>query len=102
MRMKHEVQQANVLLLGHVSCKGCKSPQDIHKHFSHLGKEYFTHHVQGLLYDFSDFFNMPFEQPETEHDQCFSPATDSSVMNLTLPEFDRELDFHVKTPLHTD
>ncbi|KAK5081911.1 hypothetical protein LTR70_009246 [Exophiala xenobiotica] len=102
MRMKEEVQQMNALLLGHANCDGCKSPQDIQKHLSHLGNEYFSNYMQGLSsHDFSSFSNMSFEQAEMEHEHYFSPATDSS-MNPPLPEFDREPEFDVRTPMLTD
>lgn len=102
MRMKEEVQQMNALLLNHANCEGCKSPQDIQKHLSHLGNEFFAQHMQGLSHEYADFANMPFEQPEMEHDHYFTPTTDSSMMNPPLPEFDREPEFDVRTPMHND
>lgn len=102
MRMKEELQQMNALLLGHANCEGCKSPQDIQKHLSHLGNEFFAQHMQGVSHDYPSFSNMPFEQSEMEHDHYFSPATDSSMMNPPLPEFDREPDFDVRTPMQAD
>lgn len=103
MRMKEEVQQMNALLLGHANCDGCKSPQDIQKHLSHLGNEYFANHMQGLSsHSFSNYSNMSFDQAELEHDHYFSPVTDSSMMNPPLPEFDREPEFDVRTPMLTD
>jgi len=102
MRMKEEVQQMNALLLGHANCEGCKSPQDIQKHLSHLGNEFFAQHMHGIPHDFPSFNNMPFDQSDMEHDHYFSPTTDSSMMNPPLPEFDREPEFDVRTPMHTD
>lgn len=102
MRMKEEVQQMNALLLNHANCEGCKSPQDIQKHLSHLGNEFFQQQMHGIPHDFPSFNNVPFDQSEMEHEHYFSPATDSSMMNPPLPEFNREPEFDVRTPMHTD
>ncbi|KAK5085916.1 hypothetical protein LTR05_005205 [Lithohypha guttulata] len=102
MRMKEEVQQMNALLLAHASCEGCKSPEDIQKHLNNLGNEFFAQHISGMTQEYSAFANMSTDMHDLEHDHYFSPATDSSMMNPPLPEFNREPEFDVSTPMQTD
>jgi len=100
MRMKEEVQQMNALLLSHAKCEGCKSPEDIQKHLNVLGNGFLAHRMQGLSHDVFGFPGMPLdEHSDGEQDSYFSPATDPSLLNPPLPEFDREPEFDVTTPM---
>lgn len=102
MRMKEEVQQMNALLLAHANCDGCRSPEDIQKHLNDLGNEFFTQHMSSMGHDFPSFANIAVDMPEMEHEHYFSPTTDPSLLNPPLPDFDREPEFDVSTPMHTD
>lgn len=102
MRMKEEVQQMNALLLAHANCDGCKSPDDIQKHLNNLGNEFFAQHMSGMAHEFPSFGSMPVDMSDMEHEHYFSPDTDPSLLNPPLPEFDREPEFDVSTPMHTD
>ncbi|KAJ9658079.1 hypothetical protein H2198_003917 [Neophaeococcomyces mojaviensis] len=101
MRMKEEVQQMNALLLAHANCEGCKSPEDIQKHLNNLGQEFFNSHMAGLHHEFSGFGSLPVDMG-MDHDNYFSPASNQSLINPPLPEFDREPEFDVSTPMHND
>lgn len=98
MHMKEEVQRMNALLLGHATCEGCKSPDDLNKHLNALGNEFFTHHMSTMPQDFQNF-NSQMDELDNEH--YFSPGTDASL-NPPLPEFKQETDFDMCTPMHTD
>lgn len=101
MRLKEEVQQINALLLAHANCEGCKSPEDIQKHLNDLGQEFFNSHMSGLAHEYPSFSGLPVDI-NMDHDNYFSPASDLSMINPPLPDFDREPEFDVSTPMHND
>ena len=100
MRMREEVQQMNGLLLAHANCEGCQSPEDIQKHLNDLGNEFLAQHMSGIGHDYSGYNNMAGDMSDMEHEHYFSSATDAGLMNPPLPEFDRETEFDVTTPIH--
>lgn len=102
MHMKEEVQQMNALLLQHANCEGCKNPEDVQKHLNNLGNEFFAQHMQPISHDFSHFGGMNMDMHDIEHDHYFSPGGEPSLLNPPLPDFDREPDFDVTTPMHND
>lgn len=102
IRMKEEAQQMNALLLSHANCEGCKSPEDIQKHLNHLGNEFFAQRVQSIPREPYGFPNMAFDESSIDQDHYFSPTADSDLMNPPLPEFDRQPEFEVSTPMQTD
>ena len=100
MRMKEEVQQMNALLLAHANSEGCKSPDNIQKHLSNLGNEFLAHHMPGAGHDFSSF-NMSMDMDMKHEHEHYFHSTEQSL-HPPLPEFDREPDFDITTPMHTD
>lgn len=96
MRMKEEIQQMNALLLQHANHEGCKSSEDIQVHLNNMSHDFYPSHM-GIPHDFAAFGGMS----EMEQNSYFSPASDMSLMNPPLPEFDRDADFDVSTPLHS-
>lgn len=96
MRMKEEIQQMNALLLQHANHEGCKSSEDIQAHLNNMSHDFYPSHM-GLPPDFGNFGAMS----EMEQSNYFSPASDISMMNPPLPEFDRDAEFDVSTPLHS-
>lgn len=102
MRMKEEIQQMNALLLQHANHEGCKSSDDIQAHLNSMSHDFYPSHM-GLAHEFPGFSDLP----EMEQTTYFSPTSDPSLLNPPLPEFDRDADFDVSTPLnstpmHTD
>lgn len=95
MRMKEEIQQMNALLLQHANHEGCKSSEDIQAHLNNMSHDFYPSHM-GLPHDFTAFGDMS----KMEQDSYFSPASNPSLMNPPLPEFDRDAEFDVSTPLH--
>lgn len=96
MRMKEEIQQMNALLLQHANHEGCKSSEDIQAHLNNMSHDFYPSHM-GVSHDFTAFGGMS----EMDQNNYFSPASDMSLMNPPLPDFDRDADFDVSTPLHS-
>ena len=48
VRMKEEIQHINALLIAHASSEACKRPEELHKHLSQVGQDYFSHHHMGI------------------------------------------------------
>ena len=48
VRMKEEIQHINALLIAHASSEACKRPEELHKHLSQVGQDYFSHHHMGM------------------------------------------------------
>lgn len=97
MRMKEEIQQMNALLLQHANHEGCKSSEDIQAHLNNLSHDFYPSHM-GIPHEFTTAFG---GMPEMEQSNYFSPASDLSLLNPPLPEFDRDAEFDVSTPLHS-
>lgn len=107
MRMKEEVQQMNALLLTHANCDGCKSPEEVQKHLSNLGNEFFSHQMQPMGYgDYSqvNLSEMPhLVQQQGMHHNYFEQSHDGgSLASQSLPDFDGNADFEVHTPMQND
>lgn len=105
MRMKEEVQQMNALLLAHANCDGCKSPEEIQKHLSNLGNEFFSQHMSSMNYEYphmtiDDLSQMAHDSAQSDY---FTPShSGSGMLNPPLPDFDRTAEFEVHTPMQTD
>lgn len=105
MRMKEEVQQMNALLLAHANCDGCKSPEDIQKHLSHLGQEYYAQQMSNMVQTGYPAYPTDLVYYESDHamtSDYYSPVDKSGYMNPPLPDFDKESNFDISTPMHTD
>lgn len=102
MRMKDEIQQMNAILLAHANCEGCKSPEEIQAHLSHLGNDFFSSHMSMGASNFGDFSQMSFPDLSMMPDSYFASANPNPMLNPPLPEFNRTGEFEVHTPMHTD
>lgn len=104
MRMKEEVQQMNALLLSHANCEGCKSPEEIQKHLSNLGNEFFAQHMSSLNYDYPQVTlgEMSRIDPAMQNEYFGHSGAGQQMLNPPLPEFDRTAEFECHTPMHTD
>lgn len=105
MRMKEEIQQMNAILLSHANCEGCKSPEEIQKHLNHLGGEFLSQQMMSGQhfdeYPHMQLGDMPSHSEHMMQDDYFSSLSPDQ-MNPPLPEFNRNADFEVHTPMHTD
>jgi hypothetical protein len=113
MHMKEEIQQMNAILLAHANCKGCKSPDEIQKHLSHLSTDFVaTQMPTGMAQQsYSEYPQMSLDdmpsisQPTMMGDSYFGsldPDHDPGMLHPPLPDFDRSADFEVHTPMQTD
>lgn len=105
LRMKEEVQQMNALLLAHANCDGCKSPEDIQRHLTHLGHEFYAQQIASMTQPSYPAYPSDLARYEPEHtvqSGYLSPMDQSDLMNPPLPDFDRESNFDIVTPMHTD
>lgn len=108
MRMKEEVQQMNALLLSHANCEGCKSPEEIQKHLSNLGNEFFAHHMSSMNYEYppanpEEMSHMEAEYFNHNHNSSSNGSSrNSGMLNPPLPDFDRAAEFECHTPMQTD
>lgn len=109
MHMKEEIQQMNAILLAHANCKGCKAPDEIQKHLSHLSNDFLTNQMPSQMnqqpaygeYPQMSMDDMPsISQPPMMPDSYFEH--DSGMLHPPLPDFDRSADFEVHTPMQTD
>jgi hypothetical protein len=113
MQMKEEIQQINAMLLTHANCKGCKNPDEIQKHLSHLSTDFMNSHVpvsvsvSAAQSNYGDYPSMTLDEmpPGLDHAQMLNdsyfPALDAEL-NPPLPDFDRSGEFDVHTPMQTD
>jgi hypothetical protein len=116
MQIKEEIQQINAMLLTHANCKGCKNPDEIQKHLSQLSADFMTSHVpvsvSAAPSNYGDYPSMTLDEmpPGLDHAQMMSDSYfptldsehDSSLLNPPLPDFDRDGEFDVHTPMQTD
>lgn len=105
LRMKEEVQQMNALLLAHANCNGCKSPEEIQRHLTHLGHEFYAQQIASMTQSSYPAYPSDLARYEPDHtvqSGYLSPMDQSDSMNPPLPDFDRESNFDIVTPMHTD
>lgn len=113
MHMKEEIQQMNAVLLAHANCKGCKSPNEIQKHLSHLGHDFIANQLSSSMNQpsYGEYPHMsldemaPISQAPMMADSYFGTLGsehDPAMLNPPLPDFDRSADFEVHTPMQTD
>lgn len=105
LRMKEEVQQMNALLLAHANCDGCQSPEEIQRHLTHLGHEFYAQQIASMTQ--SNYPAYPadlarYESEHTIHSTYLSPIDQSDFLHPPLPDFDRESNFDMTTPMHMD
>lgn len=99
MRMKDEVQQMNAMLLAHVNCEGCRSPEGLQAHFSQLGSDFFNpQNMNNSVPNFLDYPQMDYSPLSAAQDNFFPSTTRGSMVNPPLPEFNRGAEFEVHTP----
>ncbi|EXJ84770.1 hypothetical protein A1O3_05442 [Capronia epimyces CBS 606.96] len=102
MRMKDEIQQMNAILLAHASCEGCKAPEEIQAHLSHIGNDFFNQHLTMSSQGFGDYPPLDFAELSTMPDNFLSSPSQDHGLNPPLPDFDRSAEFEVHTPLQAD
>lgn len=105
LRMKEEVQQMNALLLAHANCDGCESPEEIQRHLTHLGHEFYAQQIASMTQSNYPAYPADLAQYKSEHvaqSTYLSPINQSDFLHPPLPDFDRESNFDMATPMHTD
>lgn len=103
VRMKEEIQHINALLIAHASSEGCKRPEELHKHLSQVGQDYFSHHHMGMEGQAYSTYASLARQMQQAAGQNFpvipDPTHDPTLLNNPpLPEFNQSADFDVRTP----
>ena len=103
VRMKEEIQHINALLIAHASSEGCKRPDELHKHLSQVGQDYFSHHhfgMEGQAYSTYASLARQMQQSTASGFQMprSAPPDPTLLNNPPLPEFNQSADFDVRTP----
>jgi hypothetical protein len=103
MRLKDEVQSINSILLAHANCEGCKSPEEIRAHLSAIGNDFLNQQMAlSAQPDYNDLAQMNFQDLPVMSDNFFNGASQNPFVHPPLPEFDRNAEFEVHTPLQND
>lgn len=101
LRMKEQVHQMNVLLLAHVNGDGCKSPEDIQRHLSHLGHDFYPQQIAST----TQFTYPAYPQYESGHAMQLNylcPGGQPDWLNLPFHGCNRESSFDTTIPMHTN